>query len=121
MSKAQALESAPPDIALVAGAGAFGRLVRDIASGRVEFAPPESEERHAGRTAELRQALRRHGPATAAELAARADIPVKLVSALLGHDIEIGRVLVCREGRTRARTLSYEINRAYEASHRGAR
>lgn len=123
MVKTVALASAPPNLAPRRGS-AFARLVHDLELGLVEFAPPESADRHEGRTADLRQALRDHGPATARQLAMRTDIPVRLVSALLQHDVATGRVVVERDATQPTRLLSYRINdRVEQLLHRrrGAR
>jgi hypothetical protein len=91
-------ESSATPIDNDSGAGAFEFLVVALEQHMVDWHPltDEASIRPTSRTAQLREALRVHGTQNARELAARTDIPVPLVSALLKHDIQTGRIRVER-------------------------
>jgi hypothetical protein len=85
----------------VPGARVFSHLVSQLRALVVAFEPPVPE--HAlreERLDELREALRRYGPATAAELAARTGIPSQRIGGLLAPDVAAERVRSERDERT---------------------
>lgn len=93
------------------GAGAFHALAALLCAHAVPFNEETMSQRLArdSRAADLRDALRALGRASASELADVSGIASKRIGGILSHDVMAGRVLAQRDPRAPNRTLVYEL------------
>jgi hypothetical protein len=102
------------------GAAAFAQLASKLCAQVVQLDSPEMlHAQRDARARQLRDSLRKTGPATAAELGVRTGIPSNRIGGILSHEIDAGRVIVWRDERATRHAHHPSLVYAYaQQSHR---